>query len=225
MSEIGTMSAELRTGSGKGAARAERREGRVPAVIYGGKQEPVKVSLSAQDVRHSLARTAFFSTLLDLKVDGKTQRVLPRDVQFHPVSDEPWHVDFLRVSAATQVTVNVPVNFIDDEECPGLKRGGVLTVVRYEVEVSCSADSIPPQFVISLAEFDIGDSVHISGVDLPEGVTPTITDRDFTIATISPPTVVAEEAAEAAAAEAAEGEEVPEGEEGPAAEEEAKEEG
>ncbi len=211
MSEINKLSAEPRERAGKGAARAARRAGRVPGVIYGAKKDPVLITLDPQDLRREISGGGFFAKLFDVEVGGGNERVLPRDLQLHPVTDRPIHVDFLRVRRDTQINVMVPVVFLNEEESPGLKRGGVLNVVRYEVELSCQADAIPPQLEIDLTGRDIGDSAHISEVTLPEGVQPTITDRDFTIATIAAPSVIREEAAEA---EAAEGE-VPEGEEAP----------
>ncbi len=215
MTEVHTLAAEAKERAGKGAARAARRAGRVPAVIYGAKKDPIMISLDPLDVRREISGGGFFATLFDIEVNGGKERVLPRDLQLHPVSDQPLHIDFLRVSARTTVTVEVPCVFLNEEESPGLKRGGVLNVVRYEIELSCRADSIPAQIEIDLAGLDIGDGVHISNISLPEGVTPTITDRDFTIATVAAPTVVRDEEAEAAegeeGAEAAEGE-VPEGE-------------
>lgn len=208
MSDTLDLSAEPKERGGKGAARAARRSGRVPAVIYGAKKDPVMITLDPLDVRREINKTGFFATLFDINVaGGKKERVLARDLQLHPVTDSPLHIDFLRVSAATEVTVQVPCNFINDEESPGLKRGGVLNVVRYEIELSCRADAIPQEIVIDLAGLDIGEGVHISMVNLPEGVTPTITDRDFTIATIAAPTVVQEEEAEEGEEAAAEGEE------------------
>ncbi len=223
MSETIALPAELRERVGKGAARAVRRAGRVPAVIYGDRKDPLTISLDPRDVDRELHRPGFFATLFDVEVGGKKHRVLPRDVQLDPVSDRTVHVDFLRVAQDTEVTVNVPVNFMNDEESPGLKRGGVLNIVRHEIEFSCRADAIPQQIDLDLTGLDIGDSVHISMIRLPEGVTPTITDRDFTIATVAAPSAVKAEAAEeqAAAAEGEEGE-VPEGEE-PAAEGESEE--
>jgi large subunit ribosomal protein L25 len=209
MSEINKLSAEPRERAGKGAARAARRAGRVPGVIYGAKKDPVLITLDPGDLRREITGGGFFAKLFDVQVGGGSERVLPRDLQLHPVTDRPIHVDFLRVSRDTRLNVMVPVVFLNEEESPGLKRGGVLNVVRYEVELSCQAEAIPPQIEIDLTGRDIGDSAHISDVTLPEGVEPTITDRDFTIATIAAPSVIREEAAEAA--EAAEGE-VPEGE-------------
>ncbi len=215
MSDTIALPAEPRERVGKGAARAVRRAGRVPAVIYGDRKDPLTISLDPRDVDRELHRPGFFATLFDVEVGGKKHRVLPRDVQLDPVSDRTVHVDFLRVAQDTEVTVNVPVNFTNDEESPGLKRGGVLNIVRHEIEFSCRADAIPQQIEIDLTGLDIGDSVHISMIQLPDGVIPTITDRDFTIATVAAPSAVKAEAAEeqAAAAEGEEGE-VPEGEEG-----------
>jgi large subunit ribosomal protein L25 len=203
------MVAELRDRAGKGAARATRRAGRVPAVIYGAKRDPILVSVDPLDIKKELDSGALFATAYDVKIGDAIERVLPRDVQFDPVTDVPQHVDFLRVTGATKVTVEVPCIFVNEEESPGLKRGGVLNIVRRAVEFLCSVDNIPQSIEIDLTGLEIGDGVHISNISLPEGVEPTITDRDFTIATIAAPTVVAEE--EAAAAEAAAEEELLEG--------------
>jgi large subunit ribosomal protein L25 len=198
MVEMITFAAEAREGGGKGPARALRRQGRVPAVIYGERQDQEMVSLEARALRRQLGNPRFFSTLCVLEVDGATVRVLPRDVQLHPVTDDPLHADFVRVSAGTTVEVEVRVVFVNEDLSPGLKRGGVLNIVRREVELVCPADAIPAEITIDLKAFDIGDSVHISHIALPEGVRPTITDRDFTVATISAPTVAVEEAEGAA---------------------------
>ncbi len=201
MDDIHTLAAEPKEGAGKGAARAARREGRIPGVIYGAKKAPVMVTLDPQEVHREIRGGGFFTTLFDVKVSGGNERVLARDLQLHPVSEKPLHIDFLRVSTSTVVVVDVPCNFINDEESPGIKRGGVLNVVRYTLELSCRADAIPNEIEIDLTGLDIGDSVHISQIDLPEGVTPTITDRDFTVASVAAPSVVKEEAAEEAEAE------------------------
>jgi len=208
------MNAEVRERRGKGAARAVRRTGRVPGVIYGGKQEPRLVSVDPRDIRKGLEAGIFFSTVYNLKIGGETERVIPRDVQMHPIKVMPEHVDFMRVSADTKITVDVPVHFLNEEECPGLKRGGVLNIVRHEVEVYCGVDDIPHGFDLDLTGLDIGDSIHASALALPANVELTITDRDFTIATIAAPTVVSEEETAAETAAAAEGAEAPaEGEE------------
>ena len=211
MSDVIELPAAERERAGKGPARAARRAGQVPGVIYGAKKDPIMIAVENRRLNKLLNSGGFFSTLFDLKVGSKSERVLPRDVQFDPVTDQPVHVDFLRVSAATNVTVQVPVNFLNEDACQGLVEGGVLNVVRYEIELSCRADAIPQQIDIDLTGLQIGDGVHISMVSLPDGVEPTITDRDFTIATIVAPTGVKDEAAEAAA-EAAEAEGEVEGE-------------
>ncbi len=216
MSDVHQLAAEPRERAGKGAARATRRAGRVPGVIYGAKKDPVMISMDPRELQREISTGGFFSTLLDIDVGNKKERVLPRDLQLHPVTDRPIHVDFLRVSRDTQINVEVPVTFLNEEESPGLKRGGVLNVVRYTVEVACQADAIPQAIEVDLTGRDIGDSVHISEISLPEGVEPTITDRDFTIATVAAPSVIPEEAEEGEEA-AAEGEEAApaaEGEEG-----------
>lgn len=200
MTKVIALAAELRARAGKGTARQTRRDGRVPAVIYGNKQAPLTISLNEREFVRVLHQPGFFTHLFDVTVDGATHRVLPRDVQFHPVTDLPLHVDFLRVSAETRITVNVPVEFVDQEKSPGLKRGGVLNIVRHDVEVTCGADDIPEHLTISCEGFEVGASIHISAVKLPAGVTPTITDRDFTIATIVAPSgLKSEEGAEATA--------------------------
>jgi large subunit ribosomal protein L25 len=200
------LSASAREPSGKGGARAIRREGRIPGIIYGGDEPPVPVSLPYKDVDQRIHAGGFLTTVFTLDVDGKPVRVIPRDYQLDPVKDFPLHVDFLRITAGSVLTIEIPVRFINEEQSPGLKRGGVLNIVRHEIEVTCPAEAIPSEFVCDLAGLDINDSVHISAVTLPEGVRPTIRDRDFTIATIASPAGLkdeAEEKAEAAAAEAA----------------------
>ena len=182
---ITEIEATARPRAGKGAARAVRRAGKIPAVIYGDKKEPQTIALDFPALVKLLNKGGFMSHVFDIRVDGQSNRVLPRDIQFDPVKDLPIHVDFQRVSGDGSIRVSVPVHFLNEESCPGLKRGGVLNVVRHEVEVYCPADEIPEFFEIDLAKVDIGDSLHISAVTLPPGVTPTITDRDFTIATLA----------------------------------------
>jgi large subunit ribosomal protein L25 len=201
MSDIHTLSAEPKERAGKGAARAARRTGRIPGVIYGAKQAPVMITLDPQEMSREIRGGGFFTTLFDVQVNGGSERVLARDLQLHPVSERPLHVDFLRVSGTTVVEVEVPCHFKNEEESPGIKRGGVLNIVRHTLELSCRADAIPNEIVIDLTGLDIGDSVHISQIDLPEGVKPTITDRDFTVASIAAPSVVKDEAAEEAEGE------------------------
>ena len=187
MSDITTISAEERSRVGKGSARAARRAGKIPAVIYGDKKAPVGIELEARVIRKIIHEPGIFSRLLDIEVAGSTTTVLTRDIQMHPVTDEPLHFDFLRVSKAASVAVMVGVEFINEGSSPGLKIGGVLNVVRHEVELNCPATAIPEKITIDLGNAKIGDSIHISAVELPEGVTPTITDRDFTVATIASP--------------------------------------
>lgn len=219
MADIATIAAQPRDRVGKGAARATRRTGLIPGVIYGDRKDPVTIAIDPKDLDRELHKAGFFISQFDVAVDGARHRVMARDVQLHPISDAPIHVDFLRVTGKTRITVDIPVIFTGEEESPGLSRGGVLNVVRHTIEVNATVDSIPEAFVFDLSVLDIGDSVHISNIDLPEGVEPTITDRDFTVATIAAPTVVRDEAAEAAEALLGEeGEELEEGAE--AAEEE-----
>jgi large subunit ribosomal protein L25 len=196
------LAATLRDKVGKGAARAVRRSGQVPAVIYGGKQDPVSISLNDREIYYKIHGGGFFTTVAIVTVGAEKIRVLPRDYQLDPVSDRPLHVDFLRVSEGQRITVEVPVQFLNESTAPGIKRGGVLNVVRHRIEVTCPVDAIPEKIVADLAGLDINDSLHISHVPLPEGVKPTITDRDFTVATIAAPAGVKDElraAAEAAA--------------------------
>ena len=193
MNEANILEAEARDRVGKGAARATRRAGRVPSVIYGAKKDPKVISIDPLVLRKHLEAGTFFSTVFEVKINDDVERVLPRDVQLHPVTDIPQHVDLLRVTAATNVTVEVPCRFLNEDESEGLRRGGVLNVVRYAIEVLCSVDNIPQEVDVDLAGLDIGDSVHFSHVSLPDGVEPTISDRDFTIATIAAPTIVEEE--------------------------------
>ena len=197
MSEALKLAAEARDRAGKGASRAIRREGRVPAVIYGDNKEPVQIHVEAKALVKLLSGGHFMNSIVEIELSGKTERTLPRDVQFHPVSDRPIHADFLRLAKDARVTVEVPVRFIDEDDCAGLKRGGVLNIVRHQVEVTCPADAIPDDLVASLKGFDVGESVHISAFTLPAGVKPTI-ERDFTVATIVAPSGLKSEEAGAA---------------------------
>lgn len=210
MADIVSLPASARERSGKGAARATRRAGHIPAVVYGNKESPTLISVEPKLLKQQLSRSGFFTRLVDIDVAGKKERVLPRDVQYHPVTDQPIHVDFMRVAANATVTVAVPVQFINETQSPGLKKGGVLNIVRHEVDLICPVAAIPQHITVDLAGRDIGDSVHISMVELPEGVRPVIADRDFTIATVAAPTVQTEEETRpAAAAEAAPAERKP----------------
>ena len=202
MSEALKLAAEARDRAGKGASRAIRREGRVPAVIYGDKKEPVQVHVEAKALVKMLQTGHFLNSVVEIEIGGKAERTLPRDVQFHPVTDRPIHVDFLRLSKNARVTVAVPVRFTDEEESPGIKRGALLNIVRHEVELICPADAIPDDLVASLKGLDVGESIHISAFKLPAGAKPVIDDRDFTVATIVAPSALrSTEDSEAAAAE------------------------
>jgi large subunit ribosomal protein L25 len=200
MSEQLTLSAEARERAGKGASRALRNQGRVPAVVYGEKQEPLAIHLEEKALVKMLSSGHFMNSIVMVDVGGSTTRTLPKDVQFHPVTDRPLHVDLLRIAEHATVTVAVPISFINEEKSRGLKRGGVLNAVRHELELVCDAAEIPEQVEIDLSGTDIGDSIHISHVTLPEGTTSAITDRDFTIATIVAPSGMTAEAEDAAAA-------------------------
>ena len=203
MSEQLTLPAEARQRAGKGASRALRRDGRVPAVIYGDKKDPVAVHVEEKLLAKMLSSGHFMNTVVMIDAGGEAHRTLPKDVQFHPVTSRPIHVDFLRIGEHSQVAVNVPVRFEDEEDSPGIKRGGVLNVVRHELELVCEASQIPDEIHVSLAGLDIGDSIHISAVSLPEGSRSAIDDRDFTVATIVAPSAMKAEEAEAEAAAAA----------------------
>ncbi len=192
------IDAEPRDRAGKGAARAARRAGMIPGVIYGGKEPPVLINLPEIAFNRVLRDPAFFTHLYDVKVGEKGHQVIARDVQLDPVMDFPIHVDFLRVSRATKIAVMVPVIFINEDKCPGLKVGGVLNVVRHEVELNCPAADIPDHITVDLAGFGVGETIHISAVTLPPNITPTITDRDFTVATIAAPSGGVKAAAEPA---------------------------
>lgn len=223
MAEAPVIEATSRQASGKGAARAARREGFVPGVVYGDHKDPVAINIKYNDLIRALKAGRFLSTLINLKVDGKDNRVICRAVQRDVVKDLPIHADFLRLSARARIALYIPVEFENRAECPGLRQGGVLTVVRGEVELKVPASDIPDHITVDLTGLEIGDVVKISNVQLPPGIAPTITDRDFVIANISAPSALvadeeeeaeeAEEMAEGEEAEAAEGQEGAEGEE------------
>jgi len=202
MAEAGVLEIKVREQAGKGGARAARRSGQIPGILYGGSEAPLLISVDDRSMRTAMHAPGFFSKPLHLKLDGKKLQVLPREVQVHPVTEAPVHVDFMRVSADSRIKIQVPVRFENEGASPGLKRGGVLNIVRHEIEVVCSVSAIPDFFLIDLAGLDIGDSVHISKVTMPPGVRPTIA-RNFTVASVAAPTVAAieEEKPEAAATE------------------------
>jgi large subunit ribosomal protein L25 len=187
MSDLLTLSAETREGVGKGASRFLRREGRVPAVIYGNNEAPTGIHIEEKLLMKALMTGHFMNSIVMIDVGGQNVRTLPKDVQFHPVTDRPLHADFLRIGEHSEVSVEVPVRFTDESLSPGMKRGAVLNVVRHELELVCDAALIPDDIEISLKGLDVGDSIHISAVTLPAGAKSAITDRDFTIATLVAP--------------------------------------
>ena len=211
MSDALTLPAELRERAGKGASRELRRDGRVPAVIYGGKEEPLAIHVEAKELARQLGSGHFMNSIVMIDVGGKTVRVLPKDVALHPVTDRPLHADFLRLARDAKIHVAVPVVFVNEDASPGLKKGGVLNVVRHDLELVCESDKIPDEIALDVTGLDIGDSIHISQVSLPAGSESAITDRDFTIATIVAPSALkqserAEEEGEAEVSEAPEAE-------------------
>ena len=177
---------------GTGSTYSLLSKGMVPGIVYGKGTEPTKVAFENKILQKLMHTGSFYSTILDIDIDGKSEKVLPKQLQYHPVTDKLIHFDFLRVQNDTKVTVEVPVEFLNQETCPGLKKGGVLNLVRREVELSCNANNIPDKLQFDLINSEIGDSIKISNIDLPEEVKPTITDRDFVVATLVPPTVEVE---------------------------------
>ena len=202
------ITVELRQRVGKGSARAARRAGFVPGIIYGDKTSPQPITVDRKQMDKLLQQPGLFNTLYELRTGDEKQQVLPREVQLDVVTDAPLHVDFLRLSDATEINIDVPVVFLNEEESEGLKQGGVLNIVRHQIEVRCKASAIPQSIEVDLTGAEMGDSIHISAVSLPEGVAPTITDRDFTIVTVAAPTIHVEPVDE----EEMEGEEGEEGE-------------
>jgi large subunit ribosomal protein L25 len=220
--QLSEIKASVRGRSGTGGARSVRRDGAVPGIVYGGGKDPQAITLNTRELGLLMQRGRFLSTIFELDLDGAKQQVIPREVQVDPVKDTPLHVDLQRVTPSGRIRVNVPVRFANQSLSPGLKRGGVLNIVRHEVEVICLANAIPDYFEFNLEGLDIGRSVHISAVTMPEGVRPTISNRDFTVATIAghkieeEPTAGAEATAVegAAPAEGEPGAVAPEGAEG-----------
>lgn len=190
MSDALTLPAEARERGGKGASRQLRREGRVPAVIYGGKEAPQMIHVEAKELARQLGTGHFMNSIVEIKLGGKTVKTLPKDVSLHPVTDRAVHVDFFRLAKGAKVDVAVPVVFANEEKSPGLKKGGVLNVVRHELELVCDSDKIPSEIVIDVTGKEVGDSIHISEVTLPDGAESAITDRDFTIATLVAPSAL-----------------------------------
>jgi large subunit ribosomal protein L25 len=198
MPEIISLGATPRPSAGKGAARATRRAGRVPGIIYGDDKEPMTISLEPRELSRALARAGFFATLVDVSIDGTAHRTLAREVQYHPVTDTALHVDFMRVGAGARVTVSVPVSFVNHEGSPGLRRGGILNIIRHNIDIVCSVDASPDRVVIDLSGLEIGDSVHIETLVLPAGVRAVLGSRDSTVASIAASSAVREEALAAA---------------------------
>lgn len=213
MTDISELQAEPRQTAGSTAARAIRRNGGVPAIVYGGRGDPEKITLNYKEVWKQVETGTFLSTVYMLNINGKKTRVIPKEVQFDPVRDFVEHVDLMRLAKDAVVDVEVPVHVINEDDAPGLRRGGVLNLVRHEIELTCPADAIPEYIEIDVTGLDIGDSLHISQVSLPEKVKPTITDRDFTVLTIAG-AAAAEPEEEEGAAEAEEPAEVEVEEEG-----------
>lgn len=202
MSDVLNLPAEARERAGKGASRALRRDGRTPGVIYGGKEAPTPIHVEQKALTKLLMTGHFFNSIITVEIDGKSVRTLPKDVAFHPVTDRPLHVDFLRMTGDSKVNVQVPVVFVNEDASPGLKKGGVLNVVRHELELLCPNEQIPSEIEIDVTGKDVGDAIHISEVVLPAGVESSITDRDFTIATLVAPSAL--KRSEGAAADAGE---------------------
>lgn len=200
MSETLNLPAEARDRVGKGASRSLRRTGRVPAVVYGNKEEPLSIHVEEKELVRQLMTGHFFNSIVEIEVGGTTVRTLPKDVAFHPVNDRPLHADFLRISADHKVHVNVPVVFANEAASPGLKRGGVLNIVLHDLDVICAPDSIPDDLVIDVTGLDIGASIHIHDIKLPDGVTAAHADRDDTVATIIAPSGLKSEAGDTTSA-------------------------
>ena len=207
---MNSLEANIRNNTTKGQLNEIRNNGKVPAIVYGGKIENQKISISKKLLKNFIEKENFFSNIISLNVDGKPQNVLPREIKYHVISDEPIHVDFLRVLPGVKIKIEIPVNFINHDKSPGLKKGGVLNIVRRKVELKCPSEKIPENLVLDLDGVDIGESFKISSVKLDPEVVPTIQGRDFVIATLAAPTVM-KEPEKPAEAEATEGEEGAEG--------------
>tara|TARA_B100000575_G_scaffold283557_1_gene276545 strand:+ start:1423 stop:2175 length:753 start_codon:yes stop_codon:yes gene_type:complete len=216
---MSNLKAIKRDKNSSGSTNKLRASGFIPAILYGGKDPNQKISIEKKQVKDIINSDTFLSKVLELDIDGKKEKVLPREVSYHVISDEPIHIDFMRIISGKKIVIEIPVVFINHPDSPGLKRGGVLNIVRRKVEFRCPAENIPNDITIDLSGTDIGTSIKISSVKLPENVTPTITDRDFVIATVAAPTVIKEpEKPAAEVAEGAEGEAPAEGAEATAKE-------
>ena len=210
---MSNLKAKKRENLSSGSNNKLRSEGLIPAILYGGKNQNLNISVSKKEISNIINSETFLSKVLELDIDGKKEKVIPRDVAYNVVSEEPMHIDFMRIVSGKKIILEIPVKFINHPDSPGLKRGGVLNIVRRKVELKCPAESIPNEIIVDLAGTDIGTSIKISSVKLPENVIPTITDRDFVVATVAAPTVIKEpeKPAEETAAEGAEGETPAEG--------------
>tara|TARA_B100000029_G_scaffold363000_1_gene356038 strand:- start:3064 stop:3828 length:765 start_codon:yes stop_codon:yes gene_type:complete len=215
---INNLKATKRNSKTTGDLNVLRDKGFIPAVLYGGKNPNLKISIEEKRLNNIFNSESFLSTIIDLDIDGKTEKVIPRDISYHVTSDKPIHIDFMRIAKGSKIILQIPVTFKNNKDCPGLKSGGVLNIVRRKVELSCSAENIPENIEVDLANLEIGASIKISSVKLPENAKPTITDRDFVVATIAAPTIVKEpeKPAEETPAEGVEGEAVPAAEGGEA---------
>ena len=207
---MNSIDATNRSTNTKGELNSLRVNGNVPAIIYGGTEKNQKISLSKKIVKILIEKENFLSNIIELSIDGKSESVLPREITYHVVTDEPTHIDFLRIVKGAKVILEISVKFINHDKSPGLKRGGVLNIVRRRVELKCPTENIPNELVVDLENKDIGESFKISSIKLPEGVTPTIQGRDFVVATLAAPTIIKEP--EKPAEETVEGEEGAEGE-------------
>ena len=210
---MSNLKATKRENLSSGSNNKLRAKGLIPAILYGGKDKNQNISISKKEISNIINSETFLSKVLELDIEGKKEKVIPRDVAYHVVSEEPMHIDFMRIVSGKKIILEIPVKFINHPDSPGLKRGGVLNIVRRKVELKCPAESIPDEIVVDLAGTDIGTSIKISSVKLPENVIPTITDRDFVVATVAAPTVIKEpeKPAEETSAEGAEGEAPAEG--------------
>ncbi len=210
---MSNLKATKRENLSSGSNNKLRAKGLIPAILYGGKDKNQNISISKKEISNIINSETFLSKVLEIDIDGKKEKVIPRDVAYHVVSEEPMHIDFMRIVSGKKIILEIPVKFINHPDSPGLKRGGVLNIVRRKVELKCPAESIPDEIVVDLAGTDIGTSIKISSVKLPENVIPTITDRDFVVATVAAPTVIKEpeKPAEETPAEGAEGETPAEG--------------
>ena len=204
---MNTLEATIRNTNTKGEINSLRISGNIPAIIYGGSEKNQKISLSKKNVKNLIEKENFLSNIIALNLDGKAENVLPKEIVWDPITDEPIHIDFLRIVKGANVILEVPVKFINDEQSPGLKRGGVLNIVRRKIELKCPAENIPTELVVDLDGLDIGSSIKISSIKLPENVSPTIQGRDFVVATVAAPTIIKEpeKPAEETSAEGAEG--------------------